>query len=265
MRVAVAGYPWRDCRGCRYFRLGETTAVLDALVALENGALAHAPPVVEPPVPTAPEVARLWAVSLGLRPGNSMGPAVSALVPVVAKWAAERGWAGVEHRHLGSGLKAAGLVRRAYSGGSVENLSRVLLHFEDAARLRLLCREAWAPARPPGDPLQKWKPRPRPKKLPPAPFHAELRAATRRAGKCAAVCDSTGRVWPSPAHAAQALGCTASTIAASAPSGGGWGAKPAKGLLWRRMLPEEVAAVPAEAVVGQRVGGGWVLLGADRK
>lgn len=197
-------------------------------------------------------------MAFGLRQGNSRGPTVGALVPVVAQWAAQHGWTGPEHRWLGAGLRAAGLSRRCVSG--VERTTRLLLHPESAALLKRLCREAWAPARPPGDPLQKWKPRPRPRKLEPGLFHLELERAERRAGRPTALVDSTGRVWPSARHAAAALGCVQSTIAAAAPASGGWGAKPAKGLLWRRMLPEEVAAVPATALVGERLAhAGWAL------
>lgn len=224
------------------------------LTRLEAGEVEPAAPEVPPAAqqPTAPEVARLWAVELGLRPGGSVGPIISALVPVVERWAAARGWTGPEHRYLGVGLKAAGLVRRAKTSGGT--YSRLLLHPADARRLKQLCREAWAPARPPGDPVCVWKPRPRPHKLPPALFHAELK---RLKGNAKPLMDSTGRVWPSAKHAAEALGPT--TRPPSAPATGEWSAKPTKGLLWRRLTPAEVAAIPQGTRCGDRLGVGLVL------
>jgi hypothetical protein len=262
VRVAVHRDPWRDCRRCVQLRPCQTRPTVDLLPALESGALPDAPHAVDA-VPSAPEVGRRWALALALRQGNTQGPTVGALVPLVERWAAGHGWSGPGHRALGVGLKAAGLMRRVMGGTG--RLSRLLLHPESASLLKRLCREAWAPARPPGDPLRPWKPRPRPRKLPPAPFHAELKRAEKWGA--APLVDSTGRVWPSARHAAEALGCVQATVANALPKGGApdWGTKPAKGLLWRRMLPGEVAAVPVEAVVGERVGGGWVLVGGDRK
>lgn len=248
---------------------------MDDVHALESGALQ--PPVEQPrsEVPLGTEMALEWARSLGLRPGHAASPRAAALHPVVAAWAAERGWTPPGTREIGRGMAwATGVKRR--------------LHPEDAAKLWRLVRAAWAPAYAPGDPRaparatreKSWRHRkgPAPRvKPPPLPlFHEELRKLGRKARP---LVDSLGRVWPSGCVAARALGgsykavdnarrlladaltgtpkeSTSARILEAMRRGGSW-----RGVWWRHLTPAEVAAVPLGHRSGEALPGlGWGLV-----
>jgi hypothetical protein len=213
---------------------------------------------------TGIEVARRWAVAMALRPGQTWAVRPGALVPVVAAWAAERGWAPVDVGAVGRGLSAAGLETRERPSDP----RRLLLHRDDAARLRKLVWEAWAPHVPPGE-----RPRNKPGRLPlqcalarlnylrpPAPgFHAQLKLEGSQARP---VVDNLGRCYPSIRYAATALAPKRQKAKAPAQlvsalrRGGVW-----KGRLWRYLLPQELAQVPQRAPCGVRLEGlGWLEL-----
>lgn len=206
---------------------------------------------------SAIEVARRWVLSLGLRSGVTRSLQPGALLPLAERWAEERGWTPPDVSSLGVAFRAAG-VRIWHTGKA----RRLLLHRDDAARLRALVWEAWAPRVPPGE-----RPRSKPRRMPlqcalarleylkpPAPsFHAQL-AREGGLSRARPVVDSRGRCYPSATYAARAL--SPKRDGRKAPKrlieamgrGGHW-----KGLVWRRMLPEELALVPQEALCGVKV------------
>jgi hypothetical protein len=246
---------------------------MDDVHALEVGTLQLPAEQPRREVPLGTEMALEWARSLGLRPGHAAGPRATALHPVVAAWAAERGWTPPGTREIGRGLAwATGVKRR--------------LHPEDVAKLWRLVRAAWAPAYAPGDPraktetLRRWRHRkgaaPR-LKPPPLPlFHEQLAKLGRKARP---LCDSLGRVWPSGCVAAKALGgsykavdnarrlladaltgtpkvSTSARILEAMRRGGTW-----RGVWWRHLTPAEVRAVPLEHRSGEPLPGlGWGLV-----
>lgn len=235
------------------------------LAALEDGGAA---PVADERPPTA-EVARRWAVALGLRPGNSVENALTCtrLVPIVEVWAAQHGWSGPNHVELGVGLQLAGLMRRRANG---KGSRRLLLHRDDLALLLRMAREAGTLSLPkPRKPLPKLK-RVKPVRVVQPLFHEEL----ARGGKKVPLCDSIGRVWPSAAAAAaalegesprslsnrssllrQELAKEAAVLSAAAARAAMW-----RGVWWRRLTEAEVANVPRCARVGDSVPGyGWGL------
>lgn len=261
----------------------------DDVAALESGVLRLPEVDAAPaPVPAPMEVVRRWAVELGLRPGNSLGPRATALVKVVAAWAAERGWTAPDFREVGRGLRLAGFVRRR-KPGRTGGYRLALLHPADAALLWRLVRAAWAPAWAPGDPrgpthqrqsqrrsalgkLRRAAPRLKPTREQP-PFHAELKQRTRP------VVDSLGRVWPSVAVAATAMGgsrqalanavalyrkltyieaegpVSADALRSALNKGAAW-----RGVWWRYLTHAEVAAVPPGTLSGGKLPGfGWGL------
>lgn len=237
---------------------------MDELAALERGDIV--PPEATPAgrVVRSAEVARDWARALGLRQGNTRGPASTALVPVVDAWAVARGMTGPGYRDVGRGLMWAGLVRRMKGEHGQQYL---VFHRDDAAKLWKLVRAAWAPGYAPGD-LQKPAKRTPRRRLHPPPdsptgFHEELSRDRRQRP----LADSLGRVWPSASVAARALrgnrkavdnARRALAIAlegrhpvdSNGPrdairNGAAW-----RGCLWRHLTPEEVRAVPAEHLSG---------------
>lgn len=254
---------------------------MHGLDALERGELQ--PPASDaPPAEVVPsvEVARLWAVDLGLKPGNTMGPTPAGLVPVVDAWARARGMTGPGARCVGKGLAAAGLRRRSRTD---HGSCYVALAREDAARLWALARAAWAPALPPRDRRAPRKRRPREYKPEPpttprqqlGTWAEELRRLPRHLRR--PVCDSTGRVWPSPAVVARALGGnrkaldnamrgfrealhgpeveTPKALLQAMRKGGVW-----RGRWWRYLTPEEVQAIPPTHPAGTPLPGyGWGL------
>ena len=253
---------------------------MDSVDALERGLLPT--PMVAPlaeDVPLPSEVARRWAVALGLRTGGVDGPHPTALEPVLARWARERGWTAPHRRELGTGLAWAGLRRRRRAHG--EGGLRLLLHRDDAALLWRLVREAWAPGYAPGDSRGKHRRKRRARKYPrrtaqrppPTPFHEELARLGRGA---APVVDTLGRVWPSPCVAARHLGgnlkaldnsrralhhalatppVDSSALRSALRKGAPW-----KGVLWRHLTPAEVAAVPPGHLAGEPLPGyAWGL------
>jgi hypothetical protein len=210
---------------------------------------------------TVVEVARRWALAEKLRPGVTRCFYPSALLPLVDRWAAERGWSPPDASALGRGLAGAGISLQ-HSGGRGR---RLLLHRDDAARLRKLVWEAWAPRLPPGE-----RPRNKPQRLPlqcalarlnylkppPPGFHAQLALEGARARP---VVDSRGRCYPSIRYAATAIAPKRQKAKAPAQlvsamkSGRAWKAR-----LWRHLLPEELAMVPAGAPCGIRLEAlGW--------
>lgn len=250
-------------------------ALPPALLALERGE--HpAPPTAPEDTPAGALVAARWALALGLRPGSTPAPATAALVPLVDAWARERGWSGPGHRQLGAGLASLGF-RRVLVGADNTRRRALALHREDAATLRRLVREAWAPQLPPGERRTHRRRDGRaPRRLRPTPaplpgFHEYL--ATRR--NAAPVVDSLGRVWPAPAVAALALGGSRKAVAnavcnlralartvqgtrplnAALARGAAW-----RGVWWRHLTPSEVSAVPPGTPSGAHLPGlGWGL------
>lgn len=217
---------------------------------------------------SAIEVARRWALSLGLRSGVTRCFFPSALVPLAERWAEERGWAPPNASAVGLGLAAAG-VRIWQAGGTGR---RLLLHRDDAARLRKLVWEAWHPRVPPGE-RPRTKPGRQPlqaalarlayleRREPPPGFHAQLAKDNAAAGalsgglsRATPVVDSRGRVYPSVAYAARHMvgkrekGKAPAQLTAALRRDGHW-----KGMVWRRMLPEELALVPRDAPCGARI------------
>lgn len=264
---------------------------MDDVHALESGALAPvaAAPAGDAALPRGAAVAQAWALALRLRPGHSEGPRATALAPVVAAWAAERGLSPPGSREIGTGLAWAGLRRRLVSGYGKGRDRHVALHPEDAAKLWRLVRAAWAPAYAPGDgkarsAYERTRRRTRRARLGPAPrvkplplplFHEELRKLGRKARP---LVDSLGRVWPSGCVAARALGgsykavdnarrlladaltgtpkASSRAIAEAMRRGGSW-----RGAWWRHLTPAEVAAVPLEHRSGEPLPGlGWGLV-----
>lgn len=254
---------------------------MDLVRELEAGTLAAPPAAAAVDAVRTAEVVRAWAAELKLRPGNTQGPQVRALVPVVGRWAEQRGWTGAGSRELGKGLAWAGLRRRMVGERGAHH---VLVHLEDARLLWRMAREAWAPALPPGDPRARTAyarerrkrkahtPRPR---LERRPFHEELRSMR---GTPRPVVDSLGRVWPSPVVAARWMGGSqkalgnsvawlraalsggpgtdSSALHAAISRGAAW-----RGLWWRHLTPSEVAAVPAGHLSGLPLPGlGWGLV-----
>lgn len=241
---------------------------MDELAALERGDIV--PPEAAPVgrVVCSAVVARDWAQTLGLRQGNTRGPASTALVPVVDAWAVARGMTGPGYRDVGRGLMWAGLVRRMKGEHGQQYL---VLHRDDAAKLWRLVRAAWAPGCAPGDPRGRQnltRRAPRRRRLHPPPdghtrFHEEL-ARDRRQRP---LVDSVGRVWPSASVAARALRgnrkavdnarralaialegrhpVQAGALASAIKKGAAW-----RGRLWRHLTPEEVRAVPVEHLSG---------------
>jgi hypothetical protein len=240
---------------------------VDLLTDLESGALAAPAPTAPEEVPSTAEVARRWAVALGLRPGNTQGPTPSALLPVVEAWARGHGWTGPDVLQLGAGLNAAGLRRRRQvKSGAL----RLLLHPADCAKLWRLVRAAWAPARAPGDRRGVKRPKsPRlkrtltPRPAPPQPFREAVRGLHHSARP---LLDSLGRVWPCPSVAARALRGNPKALGNSlawlraALEGPPVDSRPLlealkrkghwRGVWWRYLTPEEVAAVPEGHMVG---------------
>lgn len=222
-----------------------------------------APPLVDlsDDAPTSEiEVARRWALSLGLRSGVTRCFQPGALLPLAERWAFERGWAPPTVTSIGVGLAAAGV--RLWRGRE----RRLLLHRDDAARLRRLVWEAWAPRVPPGErPRRKEQRLPlqcalgrlayleRKRTEPPPTFHAQL-AREGGLSRATPVVDSRGRVYPTLAYAARAL--VAKRLKDKAPAqliaalrrDGHW-----HGMVWRRLLPEELELIPHDAVCGARV------------
>jgi hypothetical protein len=213
---------------------------------------------------TAVEVARRWALAEGLRSGVTRCFYPSALLPLVERWAAGCGWSPPDASALGRGLAAVG-IQLQHSGGRGR---RLLLHRDDAARLRKLVWEAWAPRVPPGE-----RPRNKPGRLPlqcalarldylrpPAPgFNEQLRLEGPAARP---VVDNLGRCYPSIRYAATTL--APKRMKAKAPAqllsalrrGGVW-----RNRLWRYLLPEELARVPAAAPCGVRLEElGWLAV-----
>jgi hypothetical protein len=224
-----------------------------------GGSRVSAAPVLESAddVPrTGIEAARRWAVELGLRPGHTWSVRPGALVPLVAQWCAARGWPPVDVGAIGRGLSAAGLETRERP----TDPKRLLLHRDDAARLRPLVWEAWAPRVPPGE-----RPKKREQRLPlqcalarlnylkptPPGFHAQL---TLEGGNARPVVDSRGRVYPSLAYAARHMVGKREKKQAPGLLGlamrkdGHW-----RGLVWRYLLPQEFELIPREALCGARV------------
>lgn len=212
---------------------------------------------------TSVETARLWAVDFGLRPGNTLALRASAVEPLVTQWAAARGWTPPPLRAIGRGLAAVGVCTRSDFGSR-----RLLLHRDDAARLRKLVWEAWAPRVPPGE-RPRTKPGRQPlqaalarlaylENKPPTPtFHAQLAADAAREGwlsRASPVVDSRGRVYPSVAYAARHMvgkrekGKAPAQLTAALRRDGHW-----KGMVWRRLLPEELALIPQDATCGARI------------
>ena len=252
----------------------------DALSALERGDLPDEPSAEPRAVPHPTEAVRLWAVELGLRPGGTEGPRASALVKVVGAWARARGLPEPGYRDVGWGLSRAGLYRRRQTADMTTKC--VLLHGEDSRRLRRMCREAWAPEDPPGMVSQRTgRPRGRPKGSGrKAPHNTYVRPdfhQHRAEHRCsAALADSIGRVWPCAAVAAAALGGAPRAVANRASdlrnflqpkadvgplrtaiqANAHW-----RGVWWRRLTPEEVAAVPQGTKAGDKLRGlGWGLV-----
>jgi hypothetical protein len=244
--------------------------LMDLLADLESGTLASPTASVGAEVePLCAEVARQWAVALQLRPGSARGPPPSALVPVVATWAAGKGLHGPDATRLAVGLTWAGLRRRL---ADAKQLQRVALHPADSAKLWRLVRAAWAPARAPGDQrgLKRTNKRRRglkrtltPRPAPPQPFHEAVRNLHHSARP---LLDSLGRVWPSPSVAARALRGNPKALGNSlawlraALEGPPVDSRPLlealkrkghwRGVWWRYLTPEEVAAVPEGHMVG---------------
>jgi hypothetical protein len=211
---------------------------------------------------SAIEVARRWALVLGLRPGVTRCFFPSALVPLAEQWATERGWTPPNASAVGLGLAAAG-IRIWQAGGTGR---RLLLHRDDAARLRRLVWEAWAPRVPPGE-----RPKQRPRRVPlqcalarlaylerkrtePAPtFHAQL-AREGGLSRATPVVDSRGRVYPTLTYAARALvgkrlkDKAPAQLTAAMRRDGHW-----HGLVWRRLLPGELEMIPHDAACGARI------------
>jgi hypothetical protein len=210
---------------------------------------------------SAVEAARRWVVAERLRPGVTRCFYPSALLPLAERWAAEKGWGPPDLPALGRGLSAAGLQIHHAHGQR-----RLLLHRDDATRLRKLVWEAWAPRVPPGErprnkpgrlPLQCALARLNYLKPPPPGFHAQLALEGPHASP---VVDSRGRCYPSVRYAATALAPKREKPKApmqllkALGRGGVW-----RGKLWRRLLPEELAQVPAGAPCGVRLPGlGWL-------
>lgn len=212
---------------------------------------------------TGVETARLWAMEQRLRPGSTKSFRPSAVEPLVARWAESRGWSPPPLIAVGHGLAAAGI--HVYQG---KGERRLLLHRDDAARLRKLVWEAWAPRVPPGE-----RPRTRPgrqplqaalarlaylENKPPTPrFHEQLAADAAREGwlsRATPVVDSRGRVYPSVAYAARHMvgkrdkDNAPAQLTAALRRDGHW-----KGMVWRRLLPDELALVPRDAPCGVKV------------
>lgn len=225
--------------------------------------MSAAPPLLElsDDAPTSEiEVARRWALSLGLRSGVTRCFQPGALLPLAERWAAERGWAPPTVTSIGVGLAAAGV--RLWRGKE----RRLLLHRDDAARLRRLVWEAWAPRVPPGE-----RPRRKEQRLPlqcalarlaylerkrtevPPTFHEQL-AHSGGLSRATPVVDSRGRVYPTVAYAARALvgkrlkDKAPAQLTAAMRRDGHW-----NGLVWRHLLPQELALVPHDAACGARI------------
>ena len=212
---------------------------------------------------------------MGLRPGNTEGPSCAALVPVVAAWAAARGHTAPESRSLGRALALVGLVRRRKVTGG---LNLLLLHGDDARRLRRLCWEAWAPGEPPGmRRTARGRPKGSGRKVPHNTYVRPDFHQHRAEHRCtAALADSIGRVWPCAAVAAAALGGAPRAVANRAsdlrnflqPKANVGPLRTAlqanahwRGVWWRRLTPEEVAAVPQGTKAGDKLRGlGWGLV-----
>lgn len=207
---------------------------------------------------TGVELARRWALEMGLRPGHTWGVRPGALVPVVAQWAAARGWAPADVGAIGRGLMAAGLDSRHRN----TDPRRLLLHREDAARLRKLVWEAWAPRVPPGErprnkpgrlPLQCALARLNYLKPPPPGFHEQL-AREGGLSRARPVVDSKGRCYPSVTYAARARVAkrqrdkAPAQLVAALRRDGHW-----HGVVWRSLLPAELALIPPGAPCGVRV------------
>jgi hypothetical protein len=210
---------------------------------------------------TSVELCRRWALSMALRPGVTRCFMPGALLPLAERWAAERGWAPPGLPALGRGLAAAGLEIHHAHGER-----RLLLHRDDAARLRKLVWEAWAPRVPPGE-----RPKQRPRRVPlqcalarlaylekkrtePAPtFHAQL-AREGGLSRATPVVDSRGRVYPTLTYAARALvgkrlkDKAPAQLTAAMRRDGHW-----HGLVWRRLLPGELEMIPHDAACGARI------------
>lgn len=210
---------------------------------------------------TGVETSRLWAVEQRLRPGSTKSFRPSAVELVVARWAEARGWSPPPLRAVGHGLAAAGI--RIYHG---KGERRLLLHRDDAARLRKLVWEAWAPRVPPGEtPRRKEQRLPlqcalarlayleRKRTEPPPTFHAQL-AHAGGLSRATPVVDSRGRVYPTIAYAARALvgkrlkDKAPAQLTAAMRRDGHW-----HGLVWRYLLPQELELVPHDAPCGARI------------
>lgn len=218
---------------------------------------------VDPTLADAPltgvEITRRWCVEMGLRGGSTWSVRPSALVPLLERWTAALGWTPPALLAIGHGLSAAGLAVTYHHRDR-----RLRLHRDDAARLRKLVWEAWAPRVPPGE-RPRTKPGRQPlqaalarlaylESKPPTPtFHAQL-ARDGGLSRVTPVVDNRGRVYPSVAYAARALSArrdkpkAPALLERSLWTGGMW-----KGRLWRRLLPEELPLVPHDALCGALV------------
>lgn len=227
--------------------------------ALSLESAPSAEPLADDAPRTSIEVARLWALEMRLRPGSTHGVRPGALEPLVRAWAESRGWSPPPLRAIGAGVAASGV--RVWRNGPER---RLLLHRDDAARLRQLVWEAWHPRVPPGE-----RPKQRPRRVPlqcalarlaylerreaPPGFHAQL-AREGGLSRATPVVDSRGRVYPSLAYAARALSAkrdkdkAPSRLTAAMRRDGHW-----KGMVWRRLLPEELEMIPQGAACGARV------------
>lgn len=222
--------------------------------------------------PSSAEVARRWAVALGLRAGpcSPWGLTCTRLAPLIEAWAEQHGWSGPDVGSIGVGLALAGVYGRRPRRQGVARRD-LLLHRDDSVRLQHMAREAGTlPLPRPRKPLPKLK-RVKPARVVQPLFHEEL----ERGGKKVPLCDSIGRVWPSAGAAAAALegesprvvsnrasllraelAREAEVLRSAVARASMW-----RGVWWRRLTPAEVVNVPRSARVGDSVPGyGWGLV-----
>lgn len=222
--------------------------VAGALARLESGATAEAPS--DGPA-TAAEAVRLWVAETGIRRGAFASPGISLLCEALRRHAVARGWvlADVAPLSLGWALRRLGF--RVKPQGGMRSA------FMDRDSARRLWAETPEAVRAKRRAKRKLTRQGRAGRVD-APLFWRVYAG-RRKSSAQPLVDSLGRVWPSARVAASLLprACRA-PIQLAAKRGSS-----ASGVLWRYLLPDEVALIPADARCGQRME--WLAWGGPTR
>lgn len=223
----------------------DVAAALSRLEAAAPGGMAAGVDV-GPVVPL--EAVRVWAAAEGMRPGAYLAPPVTQLAAFYSAFARAHGWAmdEMDARTLGKCLRRLGFRGRTQGGTRSVFVGRPV------------ARRMWASTPPDMRPGRTPKRKAARAGRVDAPLFWRVYAG-RRKSSAQPLVDSLGRVWPSARVAASLLprACRA-PIQLAAKRGSS-----ASGVLWRYLLPDEVALIPADARCGQRME--WLAWGGPTR